>query len=136
MLTAIKEPQAAAVVKARASDKWVLMPADFWSSTFSDLVDVQKMATCLKDASGLKKKGTSTISGHQVVEVDDQLASQIFIQTAAPHYIARVVFEGVDTCVTDTTASSQTIDLTNVGQSVNIAPPSGYVDLATLAAGG
>jgi len=136
MLTAIKQPQAAAVVKARASDKWVLMPADFWSSSFSDLVDIQKLTTCLKNAAGLKKKGTSTISGQQVIEVDDQLASQIFVQTAAPHYLARVVFEGVDTCVTDTTASSETIDLTNVGKSVTITAPTGYVDLATLAAGG
>jgi len=136
MLTAIKQPQAAAVVKARASDKWVLMPADFWSSSFSDLVDIQKLTTCLKNADGLKKKGTSTISGQQVIEVDDQLASQIFVQTAAPHYLARVVFEGVDTCVTDTTASSETIDLTNVGKSVTITAPTGYVDLATLAAGG
>jgi len=136
LLIAIKEPQAGAVVKARASDKWVLMPADFWNSSFSDLVDIKKMSSCLKDAAGLKKKGTSTISGEEVVEVDDQLASQIYVQTAAPHYISRVVFEGVDTCVTDTSSSGETIDLTKVGQTLNITAPTAYVDLATLAAGG
>jgi hypothetical protein len=136
LFDATKESQAAAVVKARASDKWVLMPADFWNSSFTDIIDVQKMATCLKSAAGLQKKGTSTISGQQVVEVDDQTASQMYIQTAAPHYFARVVFEGVDSCVTDSTASSQTIDLTKVGQKLNVTAPTGYVDLATLAAGG
>lgn len=136
LLAAIQQPQAAAVVKARASDKWVLMPADFWSSSFSDLTDLQKMTSCLRSESGLKKKGTSTIADRQVVEVDDQTSSQMFIQTAAPHYFARIVFQGVDACVTDTTASSQTIDLAQVGQKPSIAAPSGYVDLATLAAGG
>src|SRR5579864_7321826 len=34
LLVSTKEPQAAAVVKARAADKWVLMPADFWTSSF------------------------------------------------------------------------------------------------------
>jgi hypothetical protein len=127
-------PQAAAIVKAKASDKWVLMPADFWSSTGIDAITkLGKIADCLKTEQGLTKKGTSTISGQQVVEVDDQLASSLFVSTAAPHYFLRLALTGVDTCITDSSVTKETIDLSKVGQKLNIAVPTGYVDLKTLA---
>src|SRR5205823_7087903 len=69
------DPQAAAIVKGKASDKWVLMPAAFWSSTGIDAIThLGKITDCFKTEQGLAKKGTSSISGHQVVEIDDQLA--------------------------------------------------------------
>jgi len=127
-------PPAAAIVKAKASDKWVLMPADFWSSTGIDAITkLGKIADCLKTEQGLTKKGTSTISGQQVVEVDDQLASSLFVSTAAPHYFLRLALTGVDTCITDSSVTKETIDLSKVGQKLNIAVPTGYVDLKTLA---
>ena len=128
--------QAAAIVKAKASDKWVLMPADFWTSTAIDAIThLSKITDCFKTEQGLTKKGTSTISGHQVVEVKDQLASSFFVATAAPHYFVRLALTGVDTCITDPTLTQETIDLSKVGQKLNIAVPTGYVDLKALAGG-
>jgi len=130
------DPQAAGIVKVKASDKWVLMPADFWNSTGIDAIThLGKITDCFKTEPGLTKKGTSTISGHQVVEVKDQLASSFFVATAAPHYFVRLALTGVDTCITDPTLTQETIDLSKVGQKLNIAVPSGYVDLKTLAGG-
>jgi hypothetical protein len=132
----VSNAQAAATVKAKASDKWVLMPADFWSSTgIDEITQMQKIADCIKTEQGLTKKGTSIISGQQVVEVDDQLASSIYVATAAPHYLVRLALTGVDTCVTDASVAQETIDLSKVGQKLNIAVPTGYVDLKTLAGG-
>ena len=128
--------QAAALVRAKAADKWVLMPEEFWSSTgIDELTDLRKMADCLQAASGLKKKGTSTVSGKRAVEVDDQLTSQIYVDTASPHYFLRVVLAGSDTCVTGSAVSNETLDLSKVGQKMNISVPNGYVDLQTLATG-
>jgi hypothetical protein len=128
------DPQAAAIVKAKASDKWVLMPEDFWNTTGIDAIThLGKIADCFKTEQGLTKKGTSTISGQQVVEVDDQLASSFFVATAAPHYFVRVALTGVDTCITDPSVTKETIDLSKVGQKLSITVPTGYVDLKTLA---
>jgi hypothetical protein len=130
------DPQAAATVKAKASDKWVLMPADFWNTTGIDAIThLGKITDCFKTEQGLIKKGTSTMSGHQVVEVDDQLASSFFVATAAPHYFVRLALTGVDTCITDPSITQETIDLSKIGQKLNIAVPTGYVDLKTLAGG-
>jgi hypothetical protein len=127
------DPQTAAIVKVKASDKWVLMPADFWSSTgIDEITQLQKMADCIKTEQGLTKKGTSAISGQQVVEVDDQLASSVYVATAAPHYFVRLALTGVDTCITAPSVTKETIDLRKVGQKLNIAVPAGYVDLKTL----
>lgn len=127
-------PQAAAIVKAKASDKWVLMPSAFWSSTtIADAVDMQKLTSCLKAAAGLKKKGSSTISGQNVVEVDDRLTDRMYVQTGASHYFMRIALAGGDTCLTDSATSSETIDLTKVGQKVDITAPAGSVDLQTIA---
>ena len=128
------DPQAASIVKAKASDKWVLMPSTFWSSTtMTNTIDMQKMSTCLKGATGLKKKGTSTISAQKVVEVDDQQNAKMFVQTSAPHYFMRVSLTGGDPCVTDSSVSDEMIDLTKVGQKLDISVPQGFVDLQTLA---
>lgn len=130
-------PQASAAVKARAADKWVLMPPDFWSSTgLSGAIDMASLTTCLRTEAGLSKKGTSTVSGQNVVEVDDQLSGKMFVQTAAPHYFVRVDLEGVDSCITDQSVTHEKIDLTKVGQKITVSPPSDYVDLNALANGG
>ena len=125
-------PQAAAAVSAKASDKWVLVPSDLWGSSFSQLFDVQKLSSCLKAAPGVVKKGTSAVSGQQVVEIDDQTGSQIFVQSDAPHRFVRVVLSGVDSCATDSTAAGQTIVLSRYDARFHITAPSGYVDLKTL----
>jgi len=128
------DPQAAATVKAKASDKWVLMPEDFWNTTGIDAIThLGKVTECFRTEQGLTKKGTSTISGHQVVEVDDQLASSMYVAMAAPHYFVRLTLTGVDTCITDPSITQETIDLSKVGQKLSIAVPAGYVDLKTLA---
>ena len=128
------DPQAAAIVKAKASDKWVLMPADFWNTTAIDAIThLGKITDCFKTEQGLTKKGTSTISGHEVVEVDDQLSSSFFVAMAAPHYFVRLALTGVDTCITDPSITQETIDLSKIGQKLDIAVPTGYVDLKTLA---
>ena len=129
-------PQEAAAVKAIASEKWVLVPSEIWSSSFSDLVDVQKMSACLTSASGVVKKGTSVIAGQRVVEVDDQEGSKIYVQTAAPHHLVRLVLTDSETCATDPTAKGQTIELSKFDSAFGIAVPAGYVDLTTLASGG
>jgi len=130
------DPQAAAIVKGKASDKWVLMPAAFWSSTGIDAVThIREVTDCLKTEQGLTKKGTKTISGQQVVEVDDQLASSLYVATAAPHYFVRLAMTSVDTCLTDSSITNETIDLSKVGQKLHITAPSGYVDLTALAGG-
>lgn len=129
---ALNDAQAAASVRAKASDKWVLMPSDFWNSSFSDLIDMQKMSTCLRTVAGLQKKGTSTVDGEGVVELDDQLQSRLYVQTAAPHHFVRLVFSSVETCLTDSTSTGQTIDLSRYGTKFGISVPSGYVDIATL----
>jgi len=132
----VSDKQAAAIVKEKASDKWVLMPSEFWTSTGIDAIThLGKITDCFKTEQGLNKKGTSTISGHQVVEVDDQLASSFFVATAAPHYFVRLKLTGVDTCITDASITDETIDLSKVGEKLNIAAPTGYVDLKTLAGG-
>ena len=128
--------QGAAAVKAKAADKWVLMPEEFWTSTgISELTDVKKMSDCLQSASGLTKKGTSNVSGKRVVEVDDELTSQMYVDTASPHYFVRVALAGKDTCVTGPGVTQETIDLTKLGAKLNIAVPVGYVDLQSLANG-
>ncbi len=129
-------PEEAAVVKAMASEKWVLVPSELWSSSFSDLVDVRKMSACLTSAPGAVKKGTSVISGQAVVEIDDQARSKIYVQTAAPHHFVRLIFSDSDSCATDSTAKGQTIDLSKFGANFGIAVPAGYVDLTALASGG
>lgn len=129
-------PQEAAAVKAIASEKWVLVPSEIWSSSFSDLVDVQKMSACLTSAPGVVKKGTSLISGQRVVEIDDQAGSKIYVQTAAPHHFVRLVFTDSEPCATDPTAKGQTIELSKFDSKFGIAVPAGYVDLTTLAPGG
>lgn len=126
-------PQAGAVVTAKAADKWVLMPSNFWDSSFTDVLDVKKMSTCLSTVAGAVKKGTSTVSGVSAIEIDDQLLSQIDVQTASPHYYVHMVFTGVETCLTDSTARGQTIDLSSFGKKFGITAPAGYVDLTTLA---
>jgi len=132
----VSDKQAAAIVKGKASDKWVLMPAEFWTSTGIDAIThLGKITDCFKTEQGLTKKGTSNISGHEVVEVDDQLASSFFVATAAPHYFVRLTLTGVDTCITDPSITNETIDLSKVGQKLNIVVPAGYVDLKTLAGG-
>ncbi len=129
-------PQAAAIVKAKASDKWVLMSEDFWNTAgIDEITNLGKITDCLKTEQGLTKKGTSTISGQQVVEVDDQLASSFFVSTGAPHYFLRLALTGVDTCITNSSVTKETIDLSKVGQKLHIAVPTGYVDLKTLAGG-
>lgn len=125
--------QAAATVKAKAADKWVLMPEEFWTSTgITELTDIKKTTDCLQSASGLTKKGTSTVSGKRVVEVDDELTSQMYVDTASPHYFVRVALAGKDTCVTGPAVTQETIDLTKVGAKLNIAVPAGYVDVQSL----
>jgi len=135
-LLAPTSPQASAIVKAKAADRWVLMPSSFWSSTnIPDIIDLKTISNCLKTAAGLSKKGTSTVSGQQVVEIDDQLLGKMYVQAAAPHYFLRVDLQGVDTCVTDQSVTHERFDLTNVGKKVGITAPSDYVDLRTLAGG-
>jgi hypothetical protein len=133
---AATNPQAAATVTAKAADKWVLMPPEFWSSSsLGDIINLPQLATCLKTEAGLTKKGTSTMSGQQVVEVDNQLAGRMFVQTAAPHYYVRVALQGVDTCISDTSVTQETMNFTKLGQKLNVTAPSDYVDLSTLANG-
>lgn len=136
-LMAASNAQGADVVKAKASDKWVLMPEEFFASTgLKDATDLQKVSNCLKAAAGLSKKGTSNISGRQVVEIDDQLLSRMFVQTAAPHYFLRISLAGGDNCVTGPGVSQETMNLSQLGQAPHITEPAGYVDLQTLASGG
>jgi len=132
----ITNPRVADTVNTKAPDRWVLVPPDIWSSGFSKALDLRKMSSCLKGLSGVVKKGTSNISGHAVVELDDPARSQIYVQTAAPHHYVRVVFPTSHGCATDSTARSQMIDLTQFEAKFNIAAPAGYADLTTLAAGG
>ena len=133
---ATSNAQASATVKEKAADKWVLMPEEFWTSTgITELTDIRKMSDCLQSASGLTKKGTSNVSGKRVVEVDDELTSQMYVDTASPHYFVRVALAGKDTCVTGPGVTQETIDLTKLGAKLNIAVPAGYVDLQSLATG-
>ena len=71
-----------------------------------------------------------------VVELDDPARSKIYVQTAAPHHYVRVVFPTAHGCATDSTARSQMIDLSQFGESFQIAAPPGYADLTALAAAG
>jgi hypothetical protein len=135
-LLATSNAQAASIVRAKAVDKWVLMPEEFWSSTgVSELTDMRKLGDCLEAAAGLAKKGTSTVSGKTAIEVDDQLTSKIYVDVASPHYFLRVMLSGTDTCVTGSSVSNETLDLSKIGQKLDIAVPNGYVDLQTLASG-
>ena len=128
------DPQAAAVVQAKAINKWVLMPAEFWDSTgLSAITDVHKLTDCLQASSGLNKKGTSNVLAMRVVEVDNQAASKLFVATSGPHYFARMALQSGDKCIPDSNASSETIDLTKVGTKLGITAPADSVDLQTLA---
>ncbi len=129
-------PRVADVVNAKAPDKWVLVPREIWTSGFSKVLDLGKMSSCLKGLSGVVKKGTSTVSGQGVVELDDPARSKIYVQTAAPHHYVRVVFPTSHGCATDSTARSQMIDLSQFEASFQIAAPAGYADLTALAAAG
>ena len=127
-------PQAAAIVNAKAASKWVLMPADFWDSTdLTAITDMHKLTDCLQASSGLSKKGTSNVLAVRVVEVDTQSAGKLFVATSGPHYFTRIALQGGDKCITDSNASSETIDLTKVGTKLGITAPSDSVDLQTLA---
>lgn len=128
--------RSAAAVSAKASDRWVLVPNDIWTSGFGKAFDVSKMSSCLKGLTTAAKKGTTAISGEAAVELDGQAGTRIYVQTRAPHHFVRVVFPSPDRCATDPTAKSQTIDLSGYGTNFRIAPPSGYADLAALAAAG
>lgn len=129
-------PQAAGAVRAKAADKWVLMPEEFFTSTgLKETMDMQKLTTCLKTAGGLSKKGTSNISGRQVVEVDNQQSSKMFVQTTAPHYFLRITLAGSDNCATGSGVSEETMNFTKLGQAPHITEPAGYVDLQSLGSG-
>ncbi len=132
---AVSNPDAASAVSSTAGDKWVLVPSDIWGASFARLIDIGRMARCLPSEKGLVKKGTARIAGQDVVEVDDQAGSTIDVQTAPPHYVVRARFTSSDSCSTDSTAQSQTLDLSRFGARFHLAAPKGYVDMATLAGG-
>ena len=129
-------PQLAAAVRAKAAGKWVLVPSDIWTAAFRKLLDLRTMSSCLKGAEGMAKKGTATASGQSVVRLDDKAGSQVYVQTSAPHHFVHLVLSASESCSTDSTAKGETIDLLKFGTRFQITAPSGYIDLATLAAGG
>lgn len=129
-------PQAAAVVQAKAFNKWILVPAEFWDSTgLSAITDMHKLTDCLQaSSSGLSKKGTTNVLAVRVIEVDNQSSGKLYVATSAPHYFTRIALQGGDKCMADSNASSETIDLTKVGAKLGITAPADSVDLTTLGA--
>jgi len=127
-------PRLGDVVNSRAHDTWVLVPPEMWKTGFSTALDFRKMSSCLKRLSGVSKKGASTISGQEAVELDDPARSQFYIQIAAPHNYLRVVFRTSHGCATDATARSQMITWSQYGATFHITAPTGYADLKDLGA--
>ena len=125
--------QAAAKIKAKASDKWILMPADFWPSTGIDaLTAFQKMTSCFTTAAGLVKKGTIPVSGRTAILIEDTAFSRLYVDPEPPHYFMRIDVNSSEKCLTDTSVSAETTVLTKVGSDLQVSAPSGFVSLASV----
>jgi hypothetical protein len=134
----ITDPAVAAQVNALIGTKWVLLPSSLGvdASTMGSLSDFSGMADCITSDSKVTKKGTSTIGGDAVVEVDAASGLKVFVQIASPHYPRRIEFPaGSSSCNTagSTTASdSGSIEFSKFGSHFGIKAPADFTDLTKL----
>jgi len=134
----ISDPTLAARVKALVGTNWVVLPnSSTVTGDLSSVLDMSSISTCITSLTGLKKKGTSTIEGDAVVEVDDSSGGQLFVLIASPHYPRRFVLT-TNTCPGSgsTSSGSGTFDLTKVNATFTISAPTNVVDLTSLGISG
>src|SRR5260370_6189523 len=126
-------------ISAKVGETWIVMPDGLIADqkSLEAFGDFSGMADCIKSGVGYTKKGTSTISGRSVVEVQDAAGSQVFVQISAPHYPIRLVVDTSE-CSAGGQSLGGTFDLTRIGDHFGIAPPANSTDLASvgLSAGG
>jgi hypothetical protein len=120
-------------VTAKVGEKWIIMPPGLivdqrGLKAFSNF---SSMADCIKSGSAYTKKGTSTIAGQSVVEVQDTAGSQIFVQLSAPHNPIHLVIVSSE-CSAGGQPQAGTIDLTRIGDHFGITPPANSTDLASV----
>ena len=126
------DPTVAARVQQLVGTNWVVLPnSSTVTGDLSTILDMSQFAKCIDGLSGWKKKGTSTIEGDSVVEIDDSTLGQLFVTMSSPHYPRRMVLTST-TCSTDTSGGSGTFDLTHIGATFNIKAPTNVVDLGSL----
>src|SRR5258708_10582509 len=120
-------------ISAKVGEKWIVMPDGLIADqkSLEAFGDFSGMADCIKSGVGYTKKGTSTISGRSVVEVQDAAGSQVFVALSAPHYPTPFV-----ACTSECSAGRQgpggTVDLTRMGDHFGIAPPASSPYLASV----
>lgn len=127
------DPQAAAVIQAKAATRWVHMPPGA-DTSITSFFDVKGLGSCLQGVVGLVKKSSATINGQATIEVDDLAGSKLFIGTSAPHYPVRLAFTSAEACLNDN-SQGETVDLSQFGAAFQIEAPPGFIDLAALAGG-
>ncbi len=120
-------------ISAKVGEKWIVMPDGLIADqkSLEAFGDFSGMADCIKSGVGYTKKGTSTISGRSVVEVQDAAGSQVFVQISAPHYPIRFVVDTSE-CSAGGQSLGGTFDLTRIGDHFGIAPPANSTDLASV----
>lgn len=121
-------------VKANVSEKWIVVPSGLImdQQSLQALGDFSGMADCVKSGAGFTKKGTSTIDGHPVVEVQNAAGDRNFVETAAPHYPIRIVYVASDQSCSSAGLAGGTIDLTQIGAHFEINAPPDSTDLASV----
>ena len=142
----ISDPNIAAALTAKIGSKWVLLPGDSTANqqSLSVFTDFTAFADCLTAGKGLTKKGTTTISGDSVVEVDDSAGSKTFVLTASPHYPRRFAWTAGEQCAASAASGSSgsgtatepgSLEFTKMGAHFGITAPTDTVDLASIGLG-
>ncbi len=120
-------------VTAKVGEKWIMMPPGLIvdQQGLEAFSNFSAMADCIKSGGAYTKKGTSTIAGQPVVEVQDAAGSQVFVQLSAPHYPIHLVISPSE-CSAGGQPQAGTIDLTQIGDHFGITPPANSTDLASV----
>lgn len=121
-------------VSSRVGQQWIAMPIGLIvdPQSLQAFGDVGGRAACVKSGTGYTKKGTTTIRGASVVEVDDSAGTKVFVKTAAPHYPLRIAYAGSDQqCSGSSQGQPGTIDLSQIGAHYEITVPPNATDLAS-----
>ena len=126
--------QAAAVIRSKANDRWLHLPAGSGGPALTDIIDLNSIGSCLKEAAGLIKKGATSVDGKAVVEVDDLAGSKLDIATSSPHYPIRLDFTSAEACM-GSDVQNETLDFSQFGTAYHIQAPPGFIDLTTLLGG-
>lgn len=134
-LAPISDPTVAAHIQQLVGTNWVVLPnSSTVTGDLSTVLDMSAFAQCIDGLTGWKSKGTSTVEGDSVVEVDDSTGGQLFVMMSSPHYPRRMVLT-TNTCTTDTSGGSGTFDITKEGTTFGIKAPTNVVDLSQLGGG-